>query len=69
MDTVTLSDQAKAVAALAEERSRLFAEADTITTVQRTLLQDMQRNSARHAEVLKRIIAIEEAQAKLLRPL
>lgn len=69
MNTVTLSDQAKAVAALEEEKRILFADAEQVSKDQELLVQAIKGKASMHHALLRRIIAIEEAQAKLLMPL
>ena len=69
MSPVTLSDQAKAIAALEAEKAALFCEAGEITLEQATLLHRVVELGLRHSNVLARLIAIEDAQHKLVMPL
>lgn len=66
MTTVTLSDQARAVAALEEEKARLFSEAARIAAEQRELLKRLVEGGKEHERLLARLVAVEKAQALLL---
>ena len=66
MSSVSLSDRAKAVSALEEERQSLFRESKRLGQQQAELLQQMRLNSNRQLEVLRRVIAIEDTQSKML---
>lgn len=64
---VTISETTAGIAALEQEKLQLFAESEDIAQAQAGLLKQIKDNSKRHNAVLRRIIALEEAQEALLR--
>lgn len=66
---VTISEKTAGIAALEKEKDRLFAESEAISKDQADALHQFKTLAARHNVVLVKIIAIEEMQSKILRPL